>query len=87
LEACRLWPAAATYLQELAREKTRWGAPWRLEHFTIGYEASLPVEGSFSAFQRALGDESKSFTGVVQPHVQKDLDKTKKRDAHSLIYE
>ncbi len=83
-EACRLWPAAAKYLQELAKEKTRWGAPWRLEHFTVGYEASSPVEGSFSAFHRALGDESKSFTGVVQTHVQKDLDKTKE-EGRTLI--
>ena len=59
----------------LARERTRWGAPWRLEHFTVGYEASSPVEGSFSAFQKALGDAPKSFTGVVQCHVQKDIEK------------
>ena len=51
LEACRLWPTAATYLQTLARDKTRWGSSWRLRHFTAGYEASSAVEGSFSAFQ------------------------------------
>ena len=59
--ACRTWPRAAQYLQELAREKKRWGAPWRLEHFTGGHEASSPVEGSFSALQRAIGDSPKSF--------------------------
>ena len=74
-EACRLWPTAAEYLQVLARERTRWGAPWRLENFTVGYEASSAVEGSFSSFQRALGDAPKSFTGVVQCHVQKDMEK------------
>ena len=75
-QACRDWPRAATYLQELAMEKHRWGAPWRLEHFTLGYEASSPVEGSFSSFKRALGDEPKSFAGVVQEHVKKDIEKT-----------
>ena len=75
-QACRDWPRAATYLQELAMEKHRWGAPWRLEHFTLGYEASSPVEGSFSSFKRALGSEPKSFAGVVQEHVKKDIEKT-----------
>lgn len=74
--ACRTWPAAAHYLQELAREKHRRGAPWRLEHFTCGYEASSPVEGSFSSFQRAIGDSPRSFVGVVQTHVKKDIEKT-----------
>ena len=59
----------------MAKEKTRWGAPWRLIHFTVGCEASSAVEGSFLAFQRSLGDKPKSFTGVVQGHVQKDKDK------------
>jgi hypothetical protein len=75
-QACRDWPRAASYLQELAMEKHRWGAPWRLEHFTLGYEASSPVEGSFSSFKRALGNEPKSFAGVVQEHVKKDIEKT-----------
>ena len=78
--ACRTWPAAAKYLQELAREKHRWGAPWRLEHFTCGYEASSPVEGSFSSFQRAIGDSPKSFVGVVQTHVKKDIEKTQEEE-------
>ena len=45
-----------------------------MSHFTLGYSASSPVEGSFSAFQRALGNEPKSFAGVVQAHVKKDRD-------------
>ena len=75
-QACRDWPRAANYLQDIAKEKHRWGAPWRLEHFTLGYEASSPVEGSFSSFKRAIGDEPKSFVGVVQEHVKKDVEKT-----------
>ena len=39
-------------------------------------EASSVVEGSFSAFQRHLGGQVHSFTGVVQQHLQKDEDKT-----------
>lgn len=78
--ACRTWPRAAQYLQELAREKKRWGAPWRLEHFTGGHEASSPVEGSFSALQRAIGDSPKSFVGVVQAHVKKDKEKTEQEE-------
>ncbi|KAL7535172.1 hypothetical protein ACHAXR_006319, partial [Thalassiosira sp. AJA248-18] len=41
----------------------------------MGYEASSPVEGSFSAFQRALGNVPRSFVGVVQEHVKKDIQK------------
>jgi len=59
---CQLWPMAATYLQGMAREKTRRGSPWSLEHFTIGYESSSPNEGSFLAFQTFLEQEPKSFT-------------------------
>jgi len=33
------------------------------------------VEGSFSAFQRYIGDEPTSFVGVVQSHVRKDREK------------
>lgn len=75
LDACRKWPAAASYLQELAKTKERWAAPWRSEHFTAGYESSSPVEGSFSAFQRYIGDEPASFVGVVQSHLRKDREK------------
>ena len=42
-------------------------------HFTTGYMASSLVEGSFSSFQQYLGDEPKSFVGVVQAHVWMDL--------------
>lgn len=45
---------------------------WRT---SLGMEASSPIEGSFSAFKRVLGDEPKTFAGVVQQHVRKDLDK------------
>ena len=79
-----MWPAAATYLQGLAREKAQWGLLWRLEHFTIGYESNSLVEGSFSAFQRFLGQELKSLTGVIQCHVQKDSDKTTE-EKHTLV--
>lgn len=75
-DACKKWPRAANYLQHLAKNKERWGAPWRMEHFTLGYEASSPVEGSFSAFQRALGCIPRSFAGVVQQHIIKDNEKT-----------
>ena len=78
--ACRTWPTAAKYLQELAREKHRWGAPWRLEHFTCGHEASSPVEGSFSSFKRAIGDSPKSFVGAVQTHVKKDIERTNEEE-------
>ena len=74
-EACRKWPAAKEYLQNLSLSKERWGAPWRLNHFTMGMEASSVVEGSFSGFKKYLGGEPKSFPGVVQQHIQKDLDK------------
>ena len=77
LEACRTWPKAAPYLNELALTKHRWGAPWRREHFTAGYKSSSPVEGSFSAFQNALGDAPQSFVGVVQASVRKDKEKMK----------
>lgn len=73
-EACRKWPSAAEYLQSLSRSKERWGAPWRMECFTLGMEASSAVEGSFSGFQRYVG-EPQSFVGVVQQHIQKDNDK------------
>ena len=73
--ACRTWPAAANYLQTLSVTKERWGAPWRLSNFTLGMEASSVVEGSFSAFQRALGHEPRSFVGVIQQHVKKDKEK------------
>ncbi|KAL7532284.1 hypothetical protein ACHAXR_004536, partial [Thalassiosira sp. AJA248-18] len=76
MDACRQWPEAASYLQVIARNKHRWGSPWRLSNFTMGYEASSPVEGSFSAFQRALGNTPRSFVGVVQEHVKKDIQKT-----------
>ena len=46
-----------------------------MSHFTLGYSASSPVESFFSAFKRALGDEPKSFAGIVQAHVKKDRDK------------
>ena len=75
-EACRTWPKAANYLQEIAKSKTRWGSAWRLRHFTSGYEASSPVEGSFSSFKKYLGDEPKSFVGVVQSHVKMDAERT-----------
>lgn len=75
LDACQQWPATASYLQELAKTKERWAAPWRYEHFTAGYESSSPVEGSFSAFQRYIGDQPTSFVGVVQSHVRKDREK------------
>ncbi len=73
--ACRKWPGAAEYLQNLSLSKERWAAPWRLDHFTLGMEASSVVEGSFSAFHRHLGGEPRSFVGVVQQHIQKDKDK------------
>ncbi len=75
-EACRKWPGAAEYLQQLSLYKERWGNPWRIENFTLDMEASSVVEGSFSAFQRHLGGQVHSFTGVVQQHLQKDEDKT-----------
>lgn len=75
LDACQLWPAAASYLHKLARDKTRWGSPWRYEHFTAGYESSSPVEGSFSSFQRYVGDDPLSFVGVVQRSCRKDREK------------
>ena len=74
-EACRKWPAAKEYLQNLSLSKERWGAPWRLAHFTMGMEASSVVEGSFSGFKKYLGGVPQSFPGVVQQHIQKDLDK------------
>jgi hypothetical protein len=75
LDACQLWPTAASYLHKLARDKTRWGSPWRYEHFTAGYESSSPVEGSFSSFQRYVGDDPLSFVGVVQRSCRKDREK------------
>ena len=75
LDACLQWPKAASYLQELAKTKERWGAPWRYEHFTAGYESSSPVEGAFSAYKRSLGEGPTSFVGVVQCHVRKDREK------------
>lgn len=75
-EACRKWPGAANYLQQLSLSKERWGNPWRIENFTLDMEASSVVEGSFSAFHRHLGGQVHSFTGVVQQHLQKDEDKT-----------
>ena len=75
-EACRKWPGAAEYLQQLSLSKERWGNPWRIENFTLDMEASSVVEGSFSAFHRHLGGQVHSFTGVVQQHLQKDNDKT-----------
>ena len=72
---CRNWPAAAGYMQRLARCRDRLGAPWRLEHFTVGMEASSIVEGSFSAFHRFLDGIPHSFAGTVQQHVKKDNDK------------
>jgi len=84
LEACQKWPDAATYLHELATSKQRWGAPWRLEHFTCGYESSSPVEGSFSAFQRSIGPEPLTFVGVVQQHVRKDREKLQQEKVRTL---
>ena len=74
--ACGKWPDAAEYLETLATTKHRWGAPWRLEHFTLGMKASSVVEGSFSAFHRALDSTPRSYVGVIQAHVRKDKDKT-----------
>jgi hypothetical protein len=74
-EACRKWPGASEYLQQLSLSKVRWGNPWRIENFTLDMEASSVVEGSFSAFQRHLAGQVHSFTGVVQQHIQKDQDK------------
>ncbi len=74
-EACRKWPGSADYLQTLAKNRDRWGSAWRLEHFTLGMEASSMVEGSFSSFHRALGESPRSFAGVVQQHVRKDEEK------------
>ncbi|KAL7490418.1 hypothetical protein ACHAWT_000014, partial [Skeletonema menzelii] len=62
-------------MQTYPKAKERWGAPWRYEHFTCGYESSTPVEGSFSAFQRSIGPNPVSFVGVVQSHVRKDREK------------
>lgn len=70
--ACHKWPGAAEYLQKLSLSKERWGAPWRLDNFTLGMEASSVVEGSVSAFHRHLGGDPRSFPGVVQQHIQKD---------------
>ena len=50
-------------------------APWRLDNFTVDMEASLIVEGSFSAFHRFLDGIPHSFAGTVQQHVKKDNDK------------
>ena len=75
-DACLKWPEGATYLRTLATSKHRWGAPWRMEQFTLGMQASSVVEGSFSAFHRALDSTPRSFVGVIQAHVKKDRDKT-----------
>jgi len=72
---CRNWPAAASYLQMLSHYRDRWGAPWRLENFTVGMEASSIVEGSFSAFHRFLDGIPHSFAGTEQQHVKMDNDK------------
>ncbi|KAL7501890.1 hypothetical protein ACHAXN_000061, partial [Cyclotella atomus] len=76
-EACRKWPDAAQYLQSMTKHKERWGYLWRMENFTLGYQASSPAESSFSEFKRSIGDQPKSFVGVVQTHMKKDEDKMK----------
>ena len=70
--ACRQWLAAANYLQTMTKTKEQWGSPWRLKHFTLGYDASSIVESSFSALQRILGGVPRSFVGVIQQHAKKD---------------
>ena len=57
----RTWPMAASYLQEMAKEKTRLGAPWRLIHFTVGCEASSAVEGSFFGILEVTWRRTKIF--------------------------
>ncbi|EJK49741.1 hypothetical protein THAOC_31349, partial [Thalassiosira oceanica] len=73
--ACQKWPAASEYLNELYRVKQRWGSAWRLDHFTQGKQASSAVEGSFHGFKEWIGGEPRSFAGVVQQHIQKDMNK------------
>ncbi|KAL7503363.1 hypothetical protein ACHAXN_001167 [Cyclotella atomus] len=46
-----------------------------MENLTLGYQASSTAESSFSAFKRSVGDQPKSFVGVVQTHMKKDKDK------------
>ena len=65
-EACRSWPLAAEYLQSIAVHKHRWGHPWRIENLTLGFQASSPVESSFSAFKRSTDNVPVSFAAVVQ---------------------
>jgi hypothetical protein len=48
-----------------------------MENLTLGYQASSPAESSCSAFKRSVGDQPKSFVGVVQTHMKKDQDKMK----------
>ncbi|EJK53922.1 hypothetical protein THAOC_26548, partial [Thalassiosira oceanica] len=48
---------------------------WRLDHFTQGKQASSAVEGSFHGFKEWIGGEPRSFAGVVQQHIQKDMNK------------
>ena len=52
--ACRGCPDATSYLHTLSITKDRWDTPCRLDHSTVGMDASSTAEGSFSVFHRAL---------------------------------
>lgn len=74
-EACRTWPTAAEYLQNLAGQRHRWGYPWRMDALTLGYQASSPAESSFSALKRSTDYIPVSFAAAIQHHLRKDMDK------------
>lgn len=75
--AVEKWPAAASYLNTWLNRAHQWAAPYRMQLPTLGYKADSPVESSFSATKKAIGDSPQSFVGVVQTTVRRDEEQTK----------
>lgn len=83
-QAKQKWPAAAEYLSSWMSKAHQWAAPYRLKLPTLGYKADSPVESSFSATKKAIGDAPQSFVGVVQATVRRDEEQTKQEQARYI---